>query len=204
MNAADYNLTYPFEGAAVRALPLGATVSLRGIVYTGRDRLHRFLFDGGKAPVDLRNAAIFHCGPVVLPEEGGRGGWRVMAAGPTTSSREDPYMPAIISHHGVRAILGKGGMGPATQAACREYGCVYVQVVGGAAAWVARHVRRVGRVWFLEEFGATEAMWELEVEGLTGIVAMDARGASLFASVEQSSQVVLRRLLHTGAKVEAI
>lgn len=200
MKAAAIELRHPFREADVRALPLGAAVSLSGAIYTGRDRLHRYLHDGGAAPIDLRDGAIFHCGPVVAPSSraDGGAGWRVVAAGPTTSSREDPYMPAIIARHGVRVILGKGGMGAATQAACREHGCVYVQVVGGAAAWLARRVRRVGRVWFLEEFGATEAMWEFEVAGLEGIVAIDARGESLFTAVRQDSERVLRRLLRGG------
>jgi fumarate hydratase class I len=186
-------LTVPCDADTVRALPLGASVRLSGTIYTGRDRLHRFLFDGGAPPVSLSGGALFHCGPVVLPEAGG--GWRVVAAGPTTSIREEPYMAAIITRHGLRAIIGKGGMGHNTQAACREHGCVYIQTVGGAAAWIAQCVRRVGRVWFEREFGATEAMWELDIEGLIGRVAIDARGESLFTRVEQESGARLRRLI---------
>ena len=192
-------LGLPCDEAAVRALPLGAPVRLSGTIYTGRDRLHRYLFDGGSPPVSLRGGALFHCGPVVVPEAGG--GWRVVAAGPTTSIREEPYMAAILAQHGVRVIIGKGGMGAATQAACREHGCVYIQTVGGAAAWIAQCVRRVGRVWFEREFGATEAMWELAIEGLIGRVAIDARGESLFTRVEQDSGTRLRALL--AGKTEA-
>ncbi len=200
---AAISLTHPFREAAVRALPLGAAVSLTGPVYTGRDRLHRLLHDGGAVPAVLRDGALFHCGPLMVPDRGSDAGWRVVAAGPTTSSREDPYMPAIIARHGPRLILGKGGMGAATRAACREHGCAYVQIVGGAAVWVARHVRRVGRVWFLEEFGATEAMWELEVAGLTGIVAIDAQGESLFSAVEEKSRRNLARLLRGEDETKA-
>lgn len=190
-------LTVPCGADAVRALPLGASVRLSGTVYTARDRLHRFLHDGGTPPVSLRDAVLFHCGPVVVLEAGGT--WRVVAAGPTTSIREEPYMAAIIAQHGLRAIIGKGGMGPATQAACREHGCIYIQTVGGAAAWIAQCVRRVGRVWFEREFGATEAMWELHIEGLIGRVAIDARGVSLFTRVEQQSGERMRRLLAAPA-----
>lgn len=188
------NLRYPFREADVRNLPLGATVSISGTVFTGRDRLHRYLADGGAAPVDLHDCAIFHCGPIVVPDKA-RGGWKIVAAGPTTSSRENPYMPLIIEKHGVRVILGKGGMDPATQDACRKYGCVYIQVVGGAAAWLAKCVKKVGNVWFFDEFGATEAMWKLEVENLTGIVAIDAYGESIFSGVEQFSKGRLDALL---------
>jgi fumarate hydratase class I len=185
-------LEAPFRATDIRALPLGAAVRISGTIYTGRDRLHRHLYDGGASPVDLRGAALFHCGPVVVPVGDS---WRVVAAGPTTSIREEPYMAAIIARHGLRMILGKGGMGAATQAACREHGCVYVQTVGGAAASIARCVRQVGRVWFEREFGATEAMWEFIVNGLLGIVAIDARGESLFTGVERQSEARLRALL---------
>ncbi len=186
-------LRYPFKEADVRKLPLGAEVSISGTIYTGRDRLHKYLFEGGDSPVDLKNGGIFHCGPIVIKDA--NGDWKVVAAGPTTSSRENPYMPQIISDHGVRVILGKGGMGAETQTACRENGCVYIQVVGGAAAWLAKCVKRVDAVWFLNEFGATEAMWKFEVENLTGIVAINTNGESLFSSVEQFSRRKLKALV---------
>ncbi len=179
-------LKYPFKEADIRKLQLGTEVSISGTVYTGRDRLHKFLFEGGESPVDLTDGAIFHCGPIVVKDE--NNDWKVVAAGPTTSSRENPYMSQIIGERGLRVILGKGGMDAETQIACRENGCVYIQVVGGAAAWLAKCVKRVDAVWFLDEFGATEAMWKLEVENLTGIVAINAKGESLFSGVEQFSR----------------
>ena len=191
----EIHLTYPFREEEIRKLPLGATVSISGTIYTGRDRLHRYLADDGDSPVDLHDGAIYHCGPIVVPDEEQPAGWRIVAAGPTTSSRENPYMPKIIKKHGLRLILGKGGMNPDTQAACRENGCAYIQVVGGAAAWLAQCIRRVEAVWFLDDFGATEAMWKLEVENLPGIVAIDAGGESLFSSVEQLSRKRLKELI---------
>ena len=188
-------LKYPFTEADVRKLPLGAEVSISGTVYTGRDRLHKHLFEDGECPVDLHNAAIYHCGPIVVKDDEGR--WKVVAAGPTTSSRENPYMPEIISSRGVRVILGKGGMSSETQTACRESGCVYIQVVGGAAALLAKCVKRVDAVWFYDEFGSTEAMWKMEVENLTGIVAINANGESLFSGVEQASRRRLKQLVGT-------
>lgn len=186
-------LRYPFREADVRKLPLGTEVSISGTIYTGRDRLHKFLFDGGESPVSLRDAAIYHCGPIVVKDDEGR--WKVVAAGPTTSSRENPYMPEIIGERGVRVILGKGGMSGETQTACRENGCIYIQVVGGAAALLAKCVKRVEGVWFYDEFGSTEALWKLEVEDLQGIVAINANGESLFSGVEQSSRRRLKALV---------
>lgn len=180
------SLKYPFREADVRRLTLGAEVSISGTVYTGRDRLHKFLFEGGQSPVDLSDGALFHCGPLIVRDE--KGNWKVVAAGPTTSSRENPYMSQIIAEQGIRVVLGKGGMNAETQTACKEHGCVYIQVVGGAAAWLAKCVKRVDTAFFLDEFGATEAMWKLEVENLTGIVAINANGESLFSGVEQFSR----------------
>lgn len=175
----------PFDERQIRALKAGESVRLSGTVYTGRDRLHAFLHGGGAAPVPLLDAAIYHCGPVVVPADGG--GWRVVAAGPTTSSREEPYMAGIIARHGVRVIIGKGGMGDKTREACRTQGCVYLQAVGGAAASLARRVTAVRRVFFLKEFGATEAMWEWTVEGFEAVVGIDTHGRSLFDEIRQAS-----------------
>ena len=188
------NLRLPLSEAGVRALRAGEEVSLSGLVHTGRDRFHKHLADGNPSPVDLRGGALFHCGPVVVRDEAAPGGWRVVAAGPTTSAREEPYMAGIVEREGLRAIVGKGGMGPATAAACRDFGCVYLQAVGGAAALLARCVRRVAAVHFLDEFGATEACWSLEVEGLPALVGIDAAGRSLFDEVRASSRAALDRL----------
>lgn len=180
------NLTYPFNEKSVRALRVGDAVSLSGRIYTGRDKFHKFFADGGKVTVDFRDGALYHCGPVVVGD--GAGGWRVMAAGPTTSVRENPYEPAFIESSGVRIIIGKGGMDSATLAAMKRFGCVYVQAVGGAAALSAAAVKKVAGVSYLEEFGAAEAVWHFDVEGFRGVVAMDASGNSLFDEVGKVSR----------------
>lgn len=194
-------LYHPFTEAAVRALRAGEAVRVSGRVCTGRDRLHKHLAEGGACPADLRDGALFHCGPVVVPRSpdpaqppDGRGDWHVVAAGPTTSVREEPYMARVIERFGVRVVIGKGGMGAATRAACARFGCVYLQAVGGAAALIAQRVTRVAQVHFLEEFGATEALWELEVEGLEAVVGIDAGGRSLYDEVRDASAARLRRL----------
>lgn len=185
-------LEYPFTEAAVRSLVAGEAVSISGMIHTGRDRLHKYFADRGSIDVDFRDGALYHCGPVVVREAGV---WRVKAAGPTTSVRENPYESEFIAKTGVRIIIGKGGMDERTLAAMRRYGCVYVQAVGGAAALSAAAVRRVAGVDYLDEFGAAEACWHFEVRNFAGIVAMDAHGSSLFDQVRESSRRRLAALL---------
>ncbi len=179
-------LKYPFGEKEVRSLKAGDTVSISGRIYTGRDKLHKFFADGGALPVDFRDGALYHCGPIVV--KGANGEWQVKAAGPTTSVRENPYEPDFIAKSGVRIIIGKGGMDGATLAAMKRHGCVYVQATGGAAAVSAASVRRVAGVSMLDEFGAAEAVWHFDVENFTGVVAMDSHGVSLFDSVRESSR----------------
>ena len=174
-------LVYPFTANSVLALKAGDAVSITGRIYTGRDKFHKHFADGGKIEVDFRDGAIYHCGPVVVKTDDGA--WKAMAAGPTTSVRENPYEPAFIAASGVRIVIGKGGMDDATLAAMKKHGCVYVQAVGGAAAISAAAIKKVAGVSHLEEFGAAEACWHFDVEDFRGVVAMDAHGTSLFKSV---------------------
>jgi len=188
-------LKYPFDERKVRALRVGDAVSVTGRIYTGRDRLHKWFADGRPLPVDFRDGALYHCGPVVVRDAAAAGGWRVVAAGPTTSVRENPYEPDFIARTGVRLVIGKGGMDAGTLAAMREHGCVYIQAVGGAAALSAAAVRRVAGVSLLKELGAAEAVWHFDVEDFRGIVAMDACGESLFDRVRADSAAAAARLL---------
>ena len=182
-------LTAPIGEAAVRALKVGDVVLIDGEMYTGRDNLHAWLMKN-PPPVDLHGAVLYHCGPVML-KQGER--WTVKAAGPTTSSREEPYQAEVIRRYGVRAVIGKGGMGPKTLAALREYGAVYLNAIGGAAQYYARTVEEVLGV-HLMEFGIPEAMWHLRVHGFAAIVTMDAHGNSLHAEVEKATGAELAAL----------
>lgn len=193
MNPSPIPLEYPFTEASVRALCAGDRVTVRGRLFTGRDRLHKHLAEGGPCPVALRDGGLFHCGPVVLGNA--RDGWRINAAGPTTSMREEPYMATVIAAHGLRLVMGKGGMGAATRSACQEFGCVYLQAVGGAAAVIARKIRAVEGVWFLDEFGPTEALWSLDCAGIEAVVGIDAHGRSLYDEVADASRRTLDALL---------
>ena len=197
-------LTYPFREADVRALRAGDTVSVNGTIWTGRDRFHKHFAEGGRLPVDFRDGALYHCGPVVVKGERGTGNgergtgngeaWKVVAGGPTTSVRENAYEPEFIARTGVRLIIGKGGMDGRTLEACKKCGAVYLQAVGGAAAVTAHAIERVANVYFLDEFGAAEAVWHFDVVDFRGVVAMDAHGRSLFADVAKSSATTLKSL----------
>lgn len=188
-------LTYPFTEDKIRALKVGDEVAITGVLYTGRDAVHKYLHEGGALPpeVNLRDGIIYHCGPVVLQDAPGV--WRVVAAGPTTSIREEPYQGQIIRDFGVRGVIGKGGMGARTLAACREAGCVYLHAVGGAAQVLAACVKRVRNVHLLEKFGSPEAIWELEVQDFPSVVTMDSHGRSLHQEVLEASQAELAKVL---------
>lgn len=189
------SLTAPFTKDKILALKVGDEVGISGIVFTGRDAVHKYLHEGGELPpeVKLQDGIIYHCGPVVLKDAGGN--WKVTAAGPTTSIREEPYQGDIIRKFGVRGVIGKGGMGDRTSAACKESGCVYLHGIGGAAQVLAECVKRVRNVFFLEEFGSPEAIWELEVENFPAVVTMDAHGNSLHKEILLQSQGELAKRL---------
>ena len=192
MSVREVELNYPFSEAGVRALRVGDKVRLSGRVFTARDRLHKHLAEGGRSPVDFRDGCIYHCGPIMVREDGG---WRAVAAGPTTSIRQELHTPWVIEHSGVRVLIGKGGMGEATRKACMAFGCVYLQAVGGAAGVLAQAIQRVAGVHFLREFGQAEALWELDVIGLEAVVAMDSRGRSLYRRVQNASHRALKEVL---------
>jgi tartrate/fumarate subfamily iron-sulfur-dependent hydro-lyase beta chain len=189
-------ITLPLAMEDVFELHAGDIVLMDGQIVTGRDRLHKFLYNERPSrtqiPVNLEGTVLYHCGPIV--KETGKG-FRLAACGPTTSMRVEMYEPAIISRYGIRGVMGKGGMGPMTLKALKENGCVYLNAFGGAAVYLADRVKKVAGVWKLEEFGMTEAMWILEVEGFPAIVTMDAYGKSLHEDVEKRSQKEFRKLI---------
>jgi fumarate hydratase class I len=182
-------LTTPLDETTIRSLKVGDVVLVSGPMFTGRDAVHAHLVKHDP-PVDLRGAALYHCGPVVR-KEGDM--WTVTAAGPTTSIREEPYQADIIRRFGVRAVIGKGGMGARTLAALKESGAVYLNAVGGAAQFYARAIEGVEGV-SLMEFGTPEAMWHLRVKDFPAIVTMDAHGNSLHKDLEDASASELAKL----------
>ena len=188
-------LSLPLTEEKVRALKVGDEVLISGVIHTGRDVVHKYLHGGGALPegVSLRDGIIYHCGPVMMRQDDGS--YVCTAGGPTTSIREEPYQWQVIRDFGVRGVIGKGGMGERTLAACKEYGCVYLHGVGGAAQVLAECVKRVRNVYFLKEFGSPEAIWELEVQDFPAVVTMDAHGNSLHRDIFASSQAELAKRL---------
>jgi fumarate hydratase subunit beta len=184
----------PLDETTVRSLRVGDEVALSGLLVTARDVAHKFMVE--KKPTFLRSilrgAALYHCGPVMKKE---RNTWKAVAAGPTTSIREEPYTAEVIQSYRVRAIVGKGGMGPRTLEACRRFGAVYLHAIGGAAVTLAHKIVQVRDVLKLDEFGMPEAFWLFEVENFPTVVTMDASGASLHAEIAARSHMALERFL---------
>ena len=185
-------LATPLDENTVRGLACGERVLVSGLIVTGRDQAHAYLASGAEPPIDLAGMVLYHCGPVAVRDAGG---WRITAAGPTTSLREEPYQAEIIRRFRPGAIMGKGGMGPGTLAAMQTHGCVYLHVTGGAAQYLARCITAVKEVHLLERFGQPEAMWVLEVRDLPALVTMDSHGASLHAALEDETARNFKALL---------
>ncbi|MBS1859039.1 MAG: fumarate hydratase [Acidobacteria bacterium] len=182
-------LTPPITEEQIRALKVGDVVLITGEMFTGRDAVHKHLMKN-PPPADLHGAVLYHCGPVMLQENGK---WTVKAAGPTTSIREEPYQADVIGRYGVRAVIGKGGMGKKTSDALKQYGAVYLNGIGGAAQYYARTIKEVLDVNWLD-FGIPEAMWHLRVENFAAIVTMDAHGNSLHRDIEEQTGQALETL----------
>lgn len=187
-------LKVPCDEATIRKLQCGDFVEITGVIVTGRDAAHTFLLEEERGDYRklLDGTLIYHCGPVVKQENGE---WKFLSAGPTTSAREEPYEYDVIKNYGLRGVIGKGGMGPKTLAACKEFGAVYLHALGGAGALAAATVKRVHDVKMLEEFGVPEAFWVIEVEKFPVIVTMDSHGRNLHDDIRRDSEKAYRKLL---------
>ena len=191
-------LNLPLSAGDVAGLKAGDMVLLNGKIVTGRDRVHKYLVENRPKkedlPFDLAGAVFYHCGPVMKKTETG---YQVVAAGPTTSMRVEMYEADVIRQYGLRGVMGKGGMGDKTLKALQEAGCVYLQTIGGAAAYLADRIVKTIDSWKLEEFGTTEAMWILEVKDFPAIVTMDSHGSSLHKDIENISFQKFNQLIQT-------
>jgi fumarate hydratase subunit beta len=201
-------VSIPLSREAVLDLKVGDSVLLSGMMITGRDAVHKWLADtfikqvrqpaGDDQAVYeaikplLDGGVIYHCGPVVAGLD--TKNYRFVAAGPTTSIREEPYQGDVMHHFNARGVIGKGGMGAKTLEACQEVPGVYFHAIGGAASLIAESVKKVHGVYKLD-FGVPEAIWVIEVEDFPAVVTMDAHGGSLHASVREQSRQALERLL---------
>ncbi len=201
-----HRLTVPISDEEIRSLKVGDTVLLNGVIMTGRDAAHKFmiehfiksevqpdeieLYEELKAIMD--GGVIYHCGPVVKTNEDGS--YSFVAAGPTTSIREEPYQRDVINHFNLKGVIGKGGMGADTLKACQEQPAVYLHAVGGAASLIAQAVKEVIEVKKLE-FGVPEAMWVIRVEDFPVVVTMDSHGQSIHEQVEARSKEKFAELI---------
>ncbi len=204
-------ITIPISDDVIRSLKVGDPVALSGVMLTGRDAVHKWLIEtfvrktrqpqGDDQEVYeaikpiLNRGVIYHCGPVVAGLE--RGKYQFVAAGPTTSIREEPYQAEVMEHFHLKGVIGKGGMGAKTLAACQKVPAVYFHAIGGAATLIAQSVEKVLGVYKLD-FGVPEAMWVIQVKNFPAVVTMDAHGNSLHQEVETQSREVLQNLFVAG------
>ncbi len=196
---AVYRLSTPISEETVRKLQVNDTVYLSGTILTARDAAHRralqFYNDGKQLPINLDGLAVFHCGPLMKKENND---WTVVAAGPTTSSRMEPFEDGFIKHFKIRMVVGKGGMGKKTVDTMKKYGAVYGAFTGGAAVLAAKAIKGVkGVEW--SDLGMPEAMWILEVEDFGPLtVAIDTHGNNLFETiqtkVDKTKQQIYKKL----------
>jgi fumarate hydratase subunit beta len=201
-------INIPISDETIRSLKVGDPVALNGIMLTGRDTVHKWMMDtfikktrppqGDDLQVYeaiqplLKNSVIYHCGPVVSGLDTKQ--YKFVAAGPTTSIREEPYQADVMKHFQIKGVIGKGGMGPKTLKGCQEAPGVYFHAIGGAASYIAQSVSRVLGVYKLD-FGVPEAMWVIEVKDFPVVVTMDSHGQSLHSVIEEQSNKVLQELL---------
>ena len=202
------NITTPISDEAIRDLKVGDSVALSGMMVTGRDAAHKWMIETfikkTRPPQDddlqvyeelkklLKGSVIYHCGPVVSGLD--TKDYKFIAAGPTTSIREEPYQADVMKHFNVKGVIGKGGMGPKTLKGCEETPGVYFHAIGGAASFLAQTVVKVHGV-FKMDFGVPEAMWVIEVKDFPVVVTMDSHGGSQHAVIDESSKKVLDDLL---------
>ncbi|MHC4914158.1 MAG: FumA C-terminus/TtdB family hydratase beta subunit [Planctomycetota bacterium] len=192
----EVSLTTPLKTEDVADLRVGDVVYLSGQIFTARDMAHirimELLSGGGELPEDFNGAALYHAGPVMIKEGDA---WRNVVIGPTTSMRMEPFSEAVLGRLGVRALIGKGGMGEGTRAALRKHGCVYLAAPPGCAAVQAEAVREVHRVHWLE-MGMPEAIWVMTVEKWGPlVVGMDSVGGSVFKDVKESALALIPALI---------
>jgi fumarate hydratase subunit beta len=202
------SVNIPISDDVIRELKVGDPVMLNGVMITGRDTVHKWMIDTfikktrppqgddlevyeALKPI-LKGSIIYHCGPVVSGLDTKQ--YKFVAAGPTTSIREEPYQADVMKHFNLKGVIGKGGMGAKTLKGCKEVPGVYFHAIGGAATLIAQSVTRVLGV-YKYEFGVPEAMWVIEVKDFPVVVTMDAHGQSLHAEIEKSSRKALEALL---------
>ena len=198
-------LTLPISEETIKSLKVGDKVSINGIMVTARDVAHKYIVEHfvKKEPVNndkqlfdklyqyLNEGIIYHCGPVIKKENDK---YSFIAAGPTTSIREEPYQTDVMKCFGLRGVIGKGGMGDNTLKGCVDNKACYFHAVGGAGSLIAKNVKEVIEVEKLD-FGTPEAFWVIRVEDFHCVITMDSHGNSLHKEMLKQSEERLNQLL---------
>lgn len=180
-------LNTPISEEEIRKLKVGDEVFLSGTIVTARDEAHKLMVEEKPEFIReyLEGSVIYHCGPVVKRDE--KGEWSFVSAGPTTSAREEPYQADVMCEYNVRGVIGKGGMGDKTAEGLSRCGGVYFHAVGGAGTLIANSVKKVVKVFKLEEFGTPEAFWVIEVKDFPVVVTMDSHNTSIHKEIKEKS-----------------
>ncbi|HEC87131.1 MAG TPA: fumarate hydratase [Thermoplasmatales archaeon] len=186
-------LKTPIRLEDIRSLNIGDIIYLTGTLITARDGAHRRLLklikSNERLPLDFDGKALYHCGPIVRKNDNS---WEVLSAGPTTSYRMEGIEHEIIKYTGVRVVIGKGGMGPLTEMACRQYGAIYCSFTGGAGLIAAQSIKRVKTVHWLD-LGIPEAMWVFEIERFGPlVVSIDSKGNNLNSLVLNEARSIIK------------
>ena len=155
-------LTTPVSEEDLKDIHIGDIVYLNGSMTTCRDVAHRRLVEEGRElPVDVRNAAIFHAGPIIRPLENDK--FEMVSVGPTTSMRMEKFEKEFVEQTGVKVIIGKGGMGPNTEYACKNYKAIHCVFPAGNAVVAATEVEEIVRAEW-RDLGMPETLWNCRVK----------------------------------------
>jgi fumarate hydratase class I len=184
-------LNSPIDKKVIKKLKVGDLVFVSGTIFTMRDAAMKYLAEGNKPPINLKNAIIFNCGPIVVKKDTQ---WTVKAAGPTTSTRIERYMPYFIEKLGIGGVIGKGGMSKDITENFKKHNIVYLHTIGGAGRFLAEKILRVKNVYLKDKFGQPEAIWEFEVKDFPTIVTIDCHGNNLHNEILKKSQSNFQKL----------
>ena len=171
-------LTTPVAAEDIKDLRVGDIIYLNGYIVTGRDDVHhRIVHEGLECPVDFSGIAIMHAGPIIKEESGKN---TMISIGPTSSIRMEADEAEFIEKTGVKVIIGKGGMGEKTSAACKKFGSIHCVFPGGCAVTAATHVEEIENVYW-RELGMPECLWVMRVREFGPlIVSIDTEGNNMF------------------------
>jgi len=188
----EYHLRAPLDEATVRRLQLEDHVYLDGALFGIRDATQRRIFDEVVAPpADLTGGVCIHTAPGVKKRPDGR--YEKISIGTTTSPRMDRFVPGLLNQYGVRAVVGKGGLLQPSVDAMKEFGAVYLAIVGGAAALETMQIEEIEEVWW--EDLMPECLWKFRVRDFGPlIVAIDAHGKSLYQKVQEQAAARIKAL----------